>query len=110
MPDIALQFNKHVIDSGDMSGNLDSGLIDLSNVLGYAVQAVWSGAPVGNIVIEGSNDGINFKTISTTAAGGSSGSILSNNDGIHYVYLKVIFTFTSGSGTLDVNVSGKKYT
>lgn len=109
MPDIALEFNNRCISAGSMTGSLDSGQIDLTNVLGYAVQAVWSGSPVGNIIIEGSNNGVNYNSVSTTAAGGGAGSLLVNNDGIHYVFLKVIYQFTSGSGTLDVNVSAKKY-
>lgn len=109
MSDIALQFNNHVIIAQSMTGNILSGGIDLSNVLGYAVQAVWSGTPVGNIIIKGSNDGLNFTTVSTTAVGGAAGSLLVNNDGIHYNTLQVSYAFTSGTGTLDVTVSAKKY-
>ena len=109
MPDIALEFNNHVLNAASMATSLDSGCIDISNVLGYAVQAIWSGSPVGNIIIQGSLDGANFKVVSTTAAGGVSGSLLVNNDGIHYPFLKVIYTEASGTGTLDVYVSAKKY-
>jgi hypothetical protein len=110
MSDIALIFNDHIIKAGDMSANIPAVTKELSNVLGYCVQAVWSGSPVGNIVIQAGNDNSNWKVISTTAAGGGSGSLLSNNDGIHYAYVQVLYNFTSGSGTLDVTISGKKYT
>lgn len=109
MPDIALQLNNHIITNGNMAGSLASSTIDISNAMGYCVYAVWSGAPVGNIIIQASLDGVVFKDVSTTAAGGAAGSVFSNNDGIHYPFVKVIYTFTSGTGTLNVNLSAKKY-
>lgn len=109
MADIALEFNKPVITAQSMTANITSANIDLSNVLGYCIQAVWSGVPVGNILVKGSNDGVNFVTVSTTAAGGASGDILINADGIHYNTLQVAYAFTSGTGTLNVSVSSKKY-
>lgn len=109
MPDIALQFNKNMIPSGDMSANITGSWIDISNTLGYCIQASWSGSPVGNIIIQGSLDQSVTKDISTTAAGGGAGQVFSNNDGIHYPWVRVIYTFTSGSGTLVANISGKKY-
>lgn len=110
MSDIALQFNNHIINAGDMSANIPVVTQELSNVLGYCVHASWTGSsPVGNIIILGGNDLANMKTISTTAAGGAAGVLLSNNDGIHYNYVQVRYDFTSGTGILNVYISGKSY-
>jgi hypothetical protein len=109
MSEIALQFNNPVILAQSMAVSIPGTLIDLSNVLGWCVDAEWSGVPVGNIVISGGNNPNNLKVLSTTAAAGASGSLLNNNDGIHYNYLMVQYNATSGSGTLNVFVSGKNY-
>lgn len=109
MSEIALQFNNPVIVNNPMTSTVVSQLIDLSNVLGWAVDAEWTGAPVGNIVILGGNNPLNLKQISSTAVAGAPGSLLSNNDGIHYAFLQVEYTYTSGSGNLNVWVSGKNY-
>lgn len=110
MSDIALQFNNHIISAGDMSADIPAVTQDLSNVLGYCVHASWTGSsPAGNIVILGGNDLSNMKVVSTTAAGGAAGTLLSNNDGIHYNYVQVKYTFTSGTGALNVYISGKSY-
>jgi len=109
MSEIALQFNNPVIANQAMTSTITSQLIDLSNVLGWCVDAEWTGAPVGNVIIYGGNNPKNLHQISSTAASGASGNLLSNNDGIHYNYLQVVYSFTSGTGTLNVWVSGKNY-
>lgn len=109
MSEIALQLNNPVIVNNPMTSTVVSQLIDLSNVLGWAVDAQWSGSPVGNIVISGGNNPNSLQQISSTAASGASGKLLSNNDGIHYNYLQVSYVFTSGAGILNVSVSGKNY-
>lgn len=101
-------FNKHEIEDGDMSGNLSSSIIDISEVTGYCVHAIWSGAPVGNLLIEGSNDSSNFVAVNTQATGGASGQHLLNVEKIHYRYLRVRFSFTSGTGTLNCYISAKR--
>lgn len=102
------ELNKHPIIAGAMAGNLTSGTIDIAEVSGYCVHAIWTGAPVGNIIIQGSNDDVNYKAVVTTAAGGALGQLLSNQSAQHYRYLQVIYTATSGTGVLDVYVSGKR--
>lgn len=108
MSDIALQFNKQPIAAVSMVANIDSGWIDLSDVNGYCVHAIWVGAPVGNVVIQASLDKTNTKDLSTTAGGGADGAVFSNVDGVHYPFIKVIYSYTSGTGSLTVNISGKK--
>lgn len=101
-------FNKQVFNAGDMSGNLNSDILDVAEARGYCVHQFWSGAPAGNIILQGSNDGINFKAITTTAAGGASGSLLNNQPDIYYRYIQLIFTFTSGTGSLTAYISAKR--
>lgn len=102
--------NLHPIIDGDMTGNLSSGIIDISEFPGYCVHAVWSGTPAGNITIEGSNVDVSasFKAVVTQAAGGTAGNLLSNQPAQHYKYLRVQYTASSSTGALNVYVSAKK--
>jgi hypothetical protein len=102
--------NQQVIINGDMGSNLDSGTIDIGEYPGYCVHAIWSGTPVGNITIEGSNvDNSNsFKAVVTQAAGGAAGVLLSNQISQHYKYLRIKYTKTSSTGVLNVYVSAKR--
>jgi hypothetical protein len=110
MSNILLEFNNHCISTGDMSltTGLSSQSIDISNVYGYCVQANWTGVPVGNITVSGSNDNINFKVLDTQVTGGASGVYFDNKDAQHYNYCRIDYIRTSGTGTLDVFVSAKR--
>ena len=100
--------NTQAINSQAMTGNITSSVIDISEVRGYAVHFIWTGTPTGDVVVEGSNDGSNFSQISTAATGGAAGQSLSNQADANYKYVRVKYTFTSGTGTLNAYVSGKQ--
>lgn len=104
----SLLTNQHVINAGSMAVSLSSGVINISEFPGFCVHAIWSGDPVGNITVEGSNDGTNFKVIDTQAAGGAAGQYLDNKADQHYCYVKVNYTRSSGTGLLDCYLSAKR--
>ena len=98
------------IDAGDMSEDIESEIIDVSQIYAAAVQSVWSGSPVGNIIVQGSCDEdspTNWSAIDTQAAGGGAGSDLVNLDGIGYRWLRVFYDDTSGTGSLTTRVNIK---
>lgn len=101
-------FNKRLFTDVAMTANRESEVVDISEVTGFCVHSYWTGTPAGNIVVQGSNDGINFTTVDTQAAGGAAGSKLVNVAGAHYRYVKVIYTFTSSTGVLNCYISGKQ--
>lgn len=100
--------NKKIIDGISMASNINSEIVDIAELIGYCVHAIWTGSPVGNIIISGSNDGINFKAIDTTAAGGAGGQRLFEVDRAHYRYVQVTYVFSSGPGVLNAYLSGKR--
>ncbi len=108
-------FNKPVIGltssvSGAMTANISSVITNIQEASGYCVQAVYTGSPVGTIQILASNDGVNFVPApgtSPTAVSGA-GSFMFNVDGIHYGFIQVLYTFTSGTGALTASVSAKR--
>ena len=101
-----LMKNLTVINDGYMSGNLDSGIIELSEVDGIAVHSVYTGTPSGTIRILGSNDGVNFVELDANVIA-ASGQDLVNLSLLMCAFVKVTYTVAAGSGSLTTNVSMK---
>lgn len=99
--------NNKVFNAVSMTTNLTSVTIDLSETTGYALHAIWTGAPVGTISANGSDDGINFVSVASNPTGGTSGQYLLNVEKIHYRYVQITYTFTSGTGSLTAYVSAR---
>jgi hypothetical protein len=100
--------NKKILNAVPMTANITSEIVDVAEVSGFAVHAIWTGAPVGNIDVCGSNDGVNFVSINTQATAGTSGQLLLNEEMQHYRYMWVEYAFTSGTGSLTCYVSAKR--
>ena len=101
--------NKLIVTSGDMSGNISSGPIDISTLSNYAVQFTWSGTtPVGTVAVQISNDGVNFDNLSApVAVSGNSGTKVIKDSESGYKFIQAVYTFTSGVGSLNVILNGK---
>ena len=104
-----LLLNQHLIDNQSMASDITSEVIDLSSVSGFAVHSIWTGVPVGNIIIQGSNNSENFVDLATVAAGGAAGQNMFNYEHVHFRYIRVFYDSTSGTGNLDVYVSAKSF-
>lgn len=104
-----------LISAGDMSGNVTSDAIDyLSYPLG-SIQAVFTGAPVGTFVIQTSGDSTNTpasvvnwtdyasSTLAISAAGNTEWILT----GIGYRWVRLKYTRTSGTGTLNATWTRK---
>lgn len=99
--------NSHLVSAEAMTGTITSSMMDIAELSGFAAHAIFTGAPVGTLSISASNDGTNFKAVGSQAVSGA-GQYMLNVDRAHYRYIRVEYAFTSGTGTLDVYVSGKK--
>jgi hypothetical protein len=97
------------LDSVSMSQNQSSLIHDLGEVSGFAVHSIFTGTPVGTLIVEASNDTDtnNFVAIDSYAIT-EDGKRLLNIEKSHYKYVRVRYEFTSGSGTLTTRVSGKR--
>lgn len=101
--------NQQIVTNGDMSANILSTSQNISEFSNYAVHCSWSGStPVGSLDVLGSNDGIIFTSVGTLAVSGNTGLDLFNVFGAAYKYMQVSYTFTSGTGTLNVYLSAKR--
>lgn len=95
--------------SGDMSTTSITSLTINSQLRwGYAVQATYTGSPVGTLSIQASNDGSNWSTITITVTSiNGAGSTMFNMSQELYPYARLVYTKTSGSGTLLATVYTK---
>jgi hypothetical protein len=103
-----------IVTNGSMTGNITSTAVDLVRTQQYSIQAVWSGSPVGTIQLNVSNDigscanASNWVTYtSSLQTVNGAGNFLWNVAYANYNCVEVVYTFTSGSGTLNVIYGGK---
>lgn len=100
--------NKKVFDQQSMATNLTSEVLDLSEVVGFCVHAIWDGAATGQIITEGSNDSVNFVAVNTQNTAGAAGQLLLNVEHQHYRYLRIRYVRSSGTALLNCYVSAKR--
>ncbi len=99
--------SKQILTAGDMSGSLISDVYDLQYKSLAAVQAFYTGTPVGSLVVQVSNDGTHWSTAQTATAISAAGDIMINLGLVGYQFLRVIYTRTSGTGALLLIASSK---
>lgn len=111
--------NTLVIAAGDVAINNTSSPITLESLYGFSVQAVFTGSPVGELKLQGScdpgkptansygTDVVNWNDISSPVAISASGNTIFNLDAQFYKWLRVVYTATSGTGTINVRFNGK---
>lgn len=102
-----LSFNTLLLNQVSMATSQASSALDISEVSGYSMQAVFTGSPNGSLVVLGSNDvDLGFSTVDTHTIN-AAGSYLLNVQSAQYTHVKVSYTATSGSGSLTVRLAGK---
>lgn len=105
-------FNEHLIDDEAMNSDITSSSLGVNEAISFSVQAIWSDgtSPVGSLDLQASNDGINFTSVLTSpsAVSGNSGQILINVEKHAYANIRIVYTRTSGDGTLNVYVNAKR--
>lgn len=112
--------NEVLLNAGDASGSLNSGVLNMQFLYGVAIQAVFTGSPVGTIKLQGSCDPgtlniqiaptsvINWNDISDSSQAVSGSGIVDwNYNGAFFKWLRVVYTSTSGTGTLTITANGK---
>lgn len=113
--------NDLVMAAGDMATSLNSDVVDVRNLVVGSVQVDFTGAPVGTVKLQCSNDSYQFlkqpepqpaptnwtdvadSAVSISAAG----NIMYNLSSIGYDLLRVVYTRSSGTGTMTIRMVGK---
>ena len=98
------------IEAGDMSADINGAGLSTAHMANIAVRSDWTGVPVGDLQFEGSMDGVTWFSVSAdVAAGGAPGVEDTLLADYGYPFFRVIFDFTSGTGSLDVGVFAKGF-
>lgn len=109
-----------IINAGDMSAATITSLVaDIMQVDSACLQINYSGSsPVGTLVVQASLDGANYApipvSVGTTAAAlsvaipGATSPILISLSPTTFRYLQVVYTKTSGTGTLSAYLCTKR--
>jgi len=94
------------IVAGSMAGNITGPSLQVNEAKLVSFTCAFAGAPVGNLIIQGSNDdGATWADFSTTAVAAAGTLALSFEQG--FQFMRVFYSFTSGTGTMEVQ-SGLK--
>jgi hypothetical protein len=115
--------NEILLQDGDASVDLTSEHGLLAHVLGYSIQAVITGTANGTIKLQGSNDPVpdanfqvrqypvvNWEDIAdSTQAVTGAGTVFYNVADVFYNWVRVIYTSSSGTGTITIRLNTKGY-
>lgn len=105
-----------VITAGDMSAaSINSLGFSLDQYTSFSCQAVWTGSPVGTLKIQVSGDIVADCTLPTnwvdytnsSYAVSAAGNLLWNSGQANYRCVRVVYTKTSGTGTINA-LCGRK--
>jgi hypothetical protein len=100
--------------SNSMTENLTSNSIDIRTVYGCSLQFKYTGAPVGTMTVEATDDEIipavsqNWVTVlNSSVAVSGTGDHIYNIAGLNTGFIRLRYTFTSGTGTLTGKIVTK---
>lgn len=115
--------NSPLITNLVMNTTLNSPAIQLTNIYGFAVQAVYSGTPTGTLKLQASNDAflpvndnqpqvpVNWTDIANSSVAiSSSGVYIWNFNGSFYTFVRLVYTDSSGGAStaiLNANINIK---
>lgn len=96
--------------SSSMTENLVSNGIDLRNRVGCGIQFKYTGAPEGTMTVESTCDDILSGTQNWVTVAGSTVAVTGIGDWVYNIsdnrtgFVRLVYTFTSGTGTLTGKV------
>lgn len=105
-------YNKLIVTDTAMTSNITSPSLDMSKVEAVVFFASWTGSPVGTIKLqvsltENTNDFVDLLDSQQTVNG--AGKFMWNVTETNFDQIRLVYTFSSGSGTLNVRVNAKGF-
>lgn len=98
-----------LIEDGDMSVAFQSEQLQLSQRGGFAMHAVFTGAPVGSLYISVSIDALSWVILpDSTQAITEAGDVFYNVTESKYLLARLHWAPISGTGIMDASVSAKE--
>jgi hypothetical protein len=108
------KFNTYntLADAQDISASFNSAVLALDFITGFSIQAIFTGAPVGEFKLQASNDNlavpVNWSDVAdSNQAITAAGDIMWVYDGAHFKFCRVVYTSTSGTGSCNITAIKK---
>lgn len=110
--------NDKMVDGTSMGASFNSGPFNFRDAFGYYIQIVSSGGtPVGTIKLQSSVDAVasaasvtNWDDVPGASSSISGAGITSWHQGtFHATWLRIVYTRTSGTGTCNATIAGKRF-
>ena len=107
---MSLSFSSNtLLTNQSMAASFTSDAIPLIVKDGYSVHAVYVGSPVGNLILQASINGQDWNDIEASSSNiSTAGDILFNVTEANYIYARLKYTFSSGTGTLNAYYSTRE--
>jgi hypothetical protein len=97
-----------VIDTTSMANSITGTATDVGLLHNWVCHFVWTGTPTGSVEVQASIDNTSWTTLtgSQQSTQGEAGTHIVNFSGSGHRYIRPVYTRSSGSGTLDVYLTG----
>jgi hypothetical protein len=107
---MAVTFASNTLFSGaDMSASFQSDEINLHNMNGFSIHAIFTGSPTGTAYVAVSIDGENWITLTDSSqALSAAGDIFWNVNTAKYKLARLHYTRSSGSGSMNAFFNTKE--
>lgn len=101
-----------MIDSGDLSANITSNITNVSNLDKGSIHVSWTGSsPSSTLVVQARNgedaSWYELSFGSTISISGNSGNHQLVLEEMPFTDIRIVTTFTSGTGSLDATITSK---
>lgn len=99
-----------LIVNESMATSITSPSIEIQWLDNVCVQLVWTGTPTGTFSVEGSLDQVSWAALilnPTISAAGSADNALIDLNQLSFPYIRVVYTASSGTGTLNALLGAK---
>lgn len=100
-----------IFDDQSMGATVNSSEVDVSQFVGFSIQCVYTGSPNGALKIQVSNDDedpTNWDDLAnstvTITTSGSETYIVAD---VFYNFIRLVYTYSSGSGVLNAKLVAK---
>lgn len=105
-----MSYSATLISAADATSSLNGGIFDLGDLDGYSMDIDFSGANLaGTLTFEVGNSTTNLVSVPTSSqAVTSAASHLWNVTGAQYRYVRPVWTFSSGTGTITSTIYVKE--